>query len=80
VIECIIAELDVEIGRLQKVRLLLVNDGPKRGRPAAKTTAKADQSSVRKKRVVSPGAKERMRQGQLNRWAIAKKSVKLKIK
>jgi hypothetical protein len=34
VIESIIAELDVEIARLQKVRALLVNDGPKRGRPA----------------------------------------------
>jgi hypothetical protein len=75
VIESIIAEIDVEISRLKHVRALLANDGPKRGRPATKTTAKADQSQARKKRVVSPEGRERMRQGQLKRWAIAKKSV-----
>lgn len=79
-LESIIAEIDVEISRLKQVRALLANDGPKRGRPATKNTAKADQSSVRKKRVVSPEAKERMRQGQLKRWAIARKSVKPKVK
>ena len=79
-IESIIAEIDVEISRLKQVRSLLANDGPKRGRPATKIAAKAAQSSVRKKRVVSPEAKERMRQGQLKRWAIAKKSVKPKVK
>jgi hypothetical protein len=80
VIESIIAEIDVEISRLKQVRALLANDGPKRGRPSTKIAAKATQSSVRKKRVVSPEAKERMRQGQLKRWAIAKKSVKPKVK
>jgi hypothetical protein len=80
VIESIIAEIDVEILRLKQVRALLANEGPKRGRPATKTTAKADQLSVRKKRVVSPETKERMRQGQLKRWATAKKSVKTKVK
>ena len=79
-IESIIAEIDVEISRLKQVRALLSNDGPKRGRPATKIAAKAAKSSVRKKRVVSPEAKERMRQGQLKRWAIAKKSVKPKVK
>jgi hypothetical protein len=34
VIESIIAESDVEIACLQKVRALMVNDRPKRGRPA----------------------------------------------
>jgi hypothetical protein len=80
VLESIIAEIDVEISRLKQVRALLVNDGPKRGRPAAKTGTKAAKSSVRKKRVVSPEAKERMRQGQLRRWAMAKKSVNPKGK
>jgi hypothetical protein len=80
VIESIIAEIDVEISRLKQVRALLVNDRPKRGRPATEIAARAAKSSVRKKRVVSPEAKERMRQGQLKRWAIAKKSVKTNIK
>ena len=79
-LESIIAEIDVEISRLKQVRALLANDGPKRGRPATKTFAKADQPSARKKRVVSPESKERMRQGQLKRWASAKKSVKPKVK
>jgi hypothetical protein len=80
VIESIIAEIDVEILRLKQVRALLANEEPKRGRPVTKTAAKADQLSVRKKRVVSPETKERMRQGQLKRWATAKKSVKPKVK
>ena len=79
-LESIIAEIDVEISRLKQVRALLSNDGPKRGRSATKTFAKADLPSARKKRVVSPEAKERMRQGQLKRWASAKKSVKPKVK
>lgn len=79
-IESIIAEIDVEISRLKQVRALLVNDSPKRGRPATKTTAKAGQLSVRKKRVMSPETKEPMRQGQLKRWAAAKKSIKPKAK
>ena len=41
-IESIIAEIDVEISRLKQVRALLANDGPKRGRPATKNTAKAN--------------------------------------
>lgn len=79
-IESIIAELDVEIARLQKVRALLLDEGPKRGRPATKIAANADQSSVHKKRVMSPETKERMRQGQLKRWAAAKKSIKTRAK
>ena len=79
-IETIIAEIDVEITRLKQVRALLVNDGPKRGRPATKLTANVDQPTVRKKRVMSPQTKERMRQGQLKRWATAKKSARRRIK
>jgi hypothetical protein len=80
VIDSIIAEIDVEISRLKQVRALLANDGPKRGRPATKTMAAVDRSSLRKKRVMSPEGKERMRQGQLKRWAIAKKSGKSKVR
>jgi hypothetical protein len=76
VIESIIAEIDVEISRLRQVRALLSNNGPKRARPATKTAANAVPVSARKKRVVSPETKERMRQGQRKRWAEAKKAAK----
>jgi hypothetical protein len=76
VIESIIAELDVEIARLQKVRALLVNDRPLRGRPAKATSVSPVPPAVRKRQPVSPEAKERMRQGQLKRWAAAKKAAK----
>lgn len=66
-IESIIAEIDVEIGRLRQVRALLVNDGPKRGRPVKKTSVSAVEPPSRKKRVLSPETKERMRQSQLKR-------------
>ena len=42
VLESIIAEIDVEISRFWQVRALLANNGPKRGRPATKTTAKVN--------------------------------------
>jgi hypothetical protein len=66
VIESIIAELDVEIARLQKVLALLANSGQKRGRPA-KAASVSPVQPPRKKRVLSPKAKERIRQGQLRR-------------
>ncbi len=75
-IESIIAELDVEIARLQKVRTLLVNDKPKRGRLAKVVSVSPVDPPSRKKRVLSPAAKERIRQGQLKRWAAAKKATK----
>lgn len=79
-IESIIAEIDVELLRLKQVRALLINDAPKGGRYATKTTAKVDQLPLRNKRVMSPETKERMRQGQLKRWAATKESVKPKVK
>lgn len=75
-IESIIAEIDVEIGRLQKVRALLANEQPKRGRPSKKPSVSPIEPASRKKRVFSPETKERMRQSQLKRWAAAKKSTK----
>ena len=45
-IESIIAEIDVEISRLKQVRALLVNDRPKRGRPATEIAAKVRQTEV----------------------------------
>jgi hypothetical protein len=76
VIESIIAELDVEIVRLQKVRALLVNDRPKRGHPAKAASVSPIEIPSRKKRVLTPEAKERSGQGQLKRWAAAKKAAK----
>ena len=75
-IESIIAELDVEIARLQKVRALLVNDRPKRGRPAKAASVSPVEIFSSKKRVLSPEAKERIWQGQFKRWAAAKKATK----
>jgi hypothetical protein len=80
VIESIIAELDVEIAHLQKVRALLVNDKPKRGRPAKVVSVSPVDPPSLKKRVLSPEAKERIRQGQLKRWAAAKKSINAKVR
>jgi hypothetical protein len=78
VIESIIAEIDVEICRLQP----LGRSWPMKGQSAAargETTArKVGTPSSPKKRFVSPEARERMRQGQLKRWAAAKKSAKPK--
>jgi hypothetical protein len=76
VIESIIAELDVEIARLQKVRALLVNDKPKRGHVAKRTSVSQVEPPSRKKRVFSQETKERMRQSQLKRWAAARKTTK----
>jgi phage terminase small subunit len=68
----------VEIARLQKVRALLVNDRPKRGRPAKAASVSPVEIASGKKRVLNPEAKERIRQGQLKRWAAAKKATQSK--
>jgi hypothetical protein len=76
VIESIIAEIDVEISRLKQVRALLANDSPKRGRPVQILSGSPGPPPSRKKRVLTPEAKERIRQGQVRRWAAAKKAAK----
>ena len=78
-LENIVAEIDAEIGRLQKARALLMSTatpakrGP--GRPA-KTIAKTAPKKKAKRRAMSAEARERMRQAQLKRWAATKKSAK----
>ena len=74
----ILTEIDAEIARLQQVRALLVaaatpaKRGP--GRPAETTDATAPKKAPR--RTMSTAAREKMRQGQLRRWAATKKSAK----
>jgi hypothetical protein len=78
-IEKIVAEIDAEIVRLQQVRTLLVAVPAKRGpgRPAkTTTTVKAAPVKAAKRRTLSADAREKIRQGQLKRWATAKKSTK----
>ena len=78
-LESIIAEIDVEISRLQQARALLVNIEPKRGRPAGTVSLKPAKQARQKRRVMSPETREKMRHGQLKRWAVAKKSTPPKV-
>jgi hypothetical protein len=75
-IESIIAQIDLEISRLQQARALLAatDPGPKVGSAAIKL--KPATKSSPKRRVLSAETKEKMRLGQLKRWAAAKKSAK----
>ena len=75
-IESIIAQIDLEISRLQQARALLAatEPGPKVGSPAIKL--KPATNSSPKRRVLSAETKEKMRLGQLKRWAAAKKPAK----
>jgi hypothetical protein len=82
-LEDIIAEIDAEIARLQSVRLLLsgstttaVKHGP--GRPPKTATTVTPKKT--KRRTLSPEAREKIRQGQLKRWAAAKKAAKKSTK
>lgn len=84
-LEKIIAEIDAEIVRLQSVRALLsgstttaVKRGP--GRPP-KTPGTVTAAPKKTKRPpLSPEAREKIRQGQLKRWAAAKKAAKKSTK
>jgi hypothetical protein len=75
-IESIIAQIDLEISRLQQARALLAatDPGPKAGCAAIKL--KPATKSSPKRRVLSAETKEKMRLGQLKRWAAAKKTAK----
>lgn len=76
-LENIVAEIDVEIARLNQVKALLMTSampakrGP--GRPA-ETIQQA--AKPKKKRRLSTEAREKMRQAQLRRWAAIKKDAK----
>jgi hypothetical protein len=69
-IKSILAEIDVEIARLQKVKELLSISGVASGNQST-TPAKK-----RSKRKLSPEARARIAEAQKKRWAAVKKSLK----
>ena len=76
-IKSIIAEIDVEISRLQQARALLAattEPSPQLGRLAKAITTAPPKNASPKRRGMSAETKEKMRQGQLKRWAAARKS------
>jgi hypothetical protein len=66
----IIAEIDKEIARLQQARELLSGGGGGVPSPFSQRT--------RKKRVLSPEARERIAEAQKKRWAKQKAAAKAK--
>ena len=64
----IIAGIDDELARLHQVRYLLGGHGP--------TATRAPKTALRKKRVLSPEARERIATAQRKRWAKQKRSAK----
>ena len=66
----VLAEIDAEIERLEKVRALLVGNA-KDGRHGKKATA-----SKSKKRRLSPEARARIAAAQKARWAKVRKAAK----
>jgi hypothetical protein len=77
-IESIIAQIDLEISRLQQARALLAatESGPNVDSAAKTIKLKSTTKSSPKRRVMSAETKEKMRLGQLKRWAAAKRSAK----
>ena len=79
-LESILTQIDAEIARLQQARtVLLTLDIPVRrkpGRPAkAVSVAAPAPAKAKAKRTMSAEARERIRQAQVKRWAVAKKSA-----
>jgi len=69
----ILAEIDAEIERLQKVRELLQPPKGAKGPAKRKVTAPAPPASkARKSRMLSPEARKRISSAQKKRWAPAK--------
>lgn len=83
-LESVLKQIDEEIARLQEAKRLLaaVEAGPARrpGRPRKSAPAAASEpkghTTRKKKRTLSPEARERIRQAQIKRWAVKKKSTK----
>lgn len=78
-LESILAEIDAEIARLQAAKALLSSTEAtaierRPGVPSNKRPAKAVKKA--KRRTMSAEARERIRQGQIKRWAAVKKSAK----
>jgi hypothetical protein len=71
-LESILAELDIEIARLQQARALLTDVPVKRGpgRPPI------DRTVVKKKRNLSPEGRARIAEAVKRRWTKAKKAAK----
>lgn len=75
--ESILAHIDNEIARLHKAKIILSKfDAPVQrmpGRPS-KAAATVAQLPVKLKRTLSPEAREKIRQGQMKRWAVTKRA------
>lgn len=69
--EEIIAAIDEELGRLRQVRSLLQSSNAPRIFDSAAPRA----TTTRKKRVLSPEARERIAEAQKRRWAKQKKQT-----
>lgn len=69
--ESIVAEIDVEIEKLQKVRALLASTGK-----AVKLAERRGVVPARKPRVLSPEARKRIADAQRKRWAAARAKKK----
>ena len=82
-LENIVAEIDAEISRLQKAKVLLtgISAPAKRGpgRPA-KSSGTTTAPKKAKRRKMSAEAREKIRQAQIKRWAATKKSTKKSAK
>jgi hypothetical protein len=70
----ILAALDAEIARLREARNALagLSGAKQRGRPSASTSTS---ETTRKRRVLSPEAREKIAAAQRKRWAKQKKSA-----
>ncbi len=80
-LESILADINEEIARLQAAKAILSSGTTaapeticKRGRPAKTETSTPAPKPSPKRRTISAEARERIRQNQIERWAVAKKS------
>ncbi len=72
--EEMVAALEEEISRLERVRDLLQGSNSKSLR-GANVRTKAETKPARKKRVLSPEARKRIAEAQKRRWAAQKKGA-----
>jgi len=74
-LESVLAEIDAEIARLQAARELLSSSGGAGAVRRSTYASAATPGKVRKRRILSAEARERIRQAQIKRWAAAKKAA-----
>lgn len=74
----LLTEIDEAIARLQEARAFLIRDlaAANRGTKPAAKSAKTSKKSAKNHHTLSAEARERIRQGQLRRWAVVKKNAK----